>query len=164
MFWILRLYFLTWLGRDVRGVFRFWNGRHWVGIDPIPAARVLFTHPDFSWEQTPKLIEDDDPVEAAEGIRICAEAAREAFGIKPYLEGGLTEAECCTVLWGFRDYLGELKKNGSGPQTSPEPTGATSSEESPTNAASASGSTGNESDSSGPGTPGRERSSHPASE
>lgn len=151
-FWLMSL-----CGRDPRGIFWFWDGRRWRGVDPIATTRLLLTDPEFSWEETPLLTNDDDPVVVTEALQACAAAARRAFGIKPFEEGGLTEAECCRILFAFRDYLGDLKKNGSGPQTSPEPTGATFSAESPTKSGSDSGSTGKESDSSEPGTPDSEQ-------
>ena len=151
MFWFWSV-FLGYFGRNNRGIFRFWNGRRWVGVDPIPVARALLSHPEFAWDETPKLTDDPDVEVAADAIRISAAAVRDAFGIKPLEQGGLTEAECCQILWAFREYLGIVKKNGSGPLISPEPTeSAASDNESLMNAGSDSGSTGSESVTSGPG-------------
>lgn len=155
---LLRLWFfvLRLFGQDPRGIFWIWDGRGWKGIDPLVAARSLLNDPEFDWEATPVLTNDEDPKTVADALRICAEAARRAFGLRDITAGGLTEAECCRVLFSFRDYLGDVKKNGSGPPTSPEPTGATPSETSAPSADSASGSTGIASDSNEPGTSGRE--------
>lgn len=159
---LMRLWFclLQLLGRDPRGIFWYWNGRTWQSADPIVAARSLLSDPEFSWDETPALTDDQDPAVVVEAVRISAGAARRAFGLKSIEDGGLTETECCRILWAFRQYLGAVKKNGSGPPTSPEPTGATPSEAaSATNAGSVSGSTATELDSSGLGTPGREQPS-----
>lgn len=143
-------------GRDHRGIFWFWDGRRWQGVDPLPAARLLLTDPDFSWEQTATLTDDEDSATQAEAIGICAAAARRAFGIKSYEESGLTETECCRVLWFFGTYLGSLKKNGSGQPISPEPSEPGPSDESAMNAVSGSGSTVTESLCSDPGKSPRE--------
>lgn len=144
MWFRFKLWFLQLLGRDPRGLFRFWNGRRWVSVDPLPAARVLMTHQKFDWNKTPKLTNDDDPETVSEAIQTSAEAARDAFGIPAFTAGGLTETECCRILWAFMDYMTDLKKNGSGPPTSPEPTAPRPLGESATNAESVSGSIGSE--------------------
>lgn len=121
-FWLLCCF-----GRDPRGIFTFWDGQRWHRVDPIPMVRALMSDPLFCWNEHPNQTNDPNPDVAAEAIRICADAARATFGIPDFQDGGLTETECCCVLWAFMDYLAVVKKNGSGPATSPPPTAPTPS-------------------------------------
>ncbi len=79
------------------------------------------SHPTFRWDKHPIDVTSSDVDVASNAIRTCAEAVTDVFGIDGLENDGLTEAERCNVLWAFQDYLASVKKNGSGPQTSPPP-------------------------------------------
>ena len=112
---------LTWLGFDVRGIFRFHDGRQWKFADPWVVTRRLFAHSEFDWDRTPELLHQPDSQTQLEAVRLIALAVRDAFTISPFEQRGLSEQECVNLLIDFRQYLGDVKKNGSLWQTSPEP-------------------------------------------
>lgn len=137
-----------------RAIFRFHDGEKERSVDPLAIFRALRSLPDFDWETDAKGVErgDDDSI-----VRTLA-AIRQTFGVKPFDADkltGLTDGETLNLLSEFVWYLESLKKNGSGPQTSPEPTdsmpplGSTESD-STTKPASGSGSTSNEPNSAAP--------------
>ena len=109
-FW---LWLLTQLGQDPRGLFVFFDGRRWRSIDPLQAARELFSHPEFDWDETPQLLVTGRSTVQLEAFRLIGNAVRTVFQIPVVGSGGLTERECLDLLTGFRAYLGDVKKNGS---------------------------------------------------
>lgn len=137
-FW---LWLLTRLGQDPRGLFVFFDGHCWRAVDPLQAARDLFSHPEFDWDETPKMLMTGHATIQLEAFRLIGCAVRTAFEIPAVQSGGLTERECLDLLTGFRQYLGDVKKNGSLFQTSSDSTEHLSADGSPTNPVSDSGST-----------------------
>lgn len=130
---------LTRLGQDPRGLFVFFDGHRWRVIDPLQAARDLFSHPEFDWDETPKMLMTGQATVELEAFRLIGSAVRTVFGIPTVESGGLTERECLDLLTGFRQYLGDVKKNGSLFQTSSDSTEQHSADGSPTKPASDSG-------------------------
>lgn len=114
--------FLQIIGRDPRGIFHYWDGQRWRNGDPIVLTRSLMSHPVFDWDADPVKIADPDPAVSMPAIEMVSNTVREIFDIPHFVNGGLTETELCQLLWAFQTYLATLKKNGSGPQTSPPPT------------------------------------------
>ncbi len=108
--------------RRPRNVFRFWDGRRYRSIDPFVAARVLFSHPKFDWDETIVLLTMPRVKPQLETAGVIVSAVREAFGVASFDEGGLTELESIELLYDFRDYIGDVKKNGSLFPTSQPPT------------------------------------------
>ena len=145
--------------RDTRDIFRFFDGKQWRGIDPFVAARVLFTHPKFDWDETLLLLTMPRVGPQLETVAVIVSAVQEAFGVRSLADGGLAETECLALLYEFREYMGDVKKNGSlfpisPPATESLPSVASppSVEPLPTSVGSDSGSTpsGSSSDTRGP--------------
>ncbi|MFO1040975.1 MAG: hypothetical protein U0941_04270 [Planctomycetaceae bacterium] len=137
----LWIWLLTRLGQDPRGLFVFFDGCRWRAVDPLQVTRDLFSHPQFDWDETPKLLMTGKATVQLEAFRLIGCAVRSAFGIPGVDSGGLTERECLDLLTGFRQYLGDVKKNGSLFPTLSDSTDQPSAEESPTKPDSDSGST-----------------------
>lgn len=116
----LWLWLLQILGFDPRGLFQFFDGKCWRTVDPLQVARDLFTHPRFDWDETPQLLLTGKAPAQLEAFHVIGEAVRAIFRIPPVDQGGLTDRECLDLLTAFRHYLGDVKKNGSLFQTSPE--------------------------------------------
>lgn len=112
-------------GRDV---FRFYDGRRWREIDPFIPARVLFSHPKFDWDETLVLLTMPRVKPQLETAAVIVQAVQDAFKVKPFDQGGLTELEAIDLLYDFRDYLGNVKKNGSLFPTSQPAMGGTPSQ------------------------------------
>jgi hypothetical protein len=108
-----RLWLLTRLAFDPRGVFRFFDGRRWRTVDPLTTARAFLSHPKFDWDETPQLLVVPRATEQLTTVQVIDAAVREVFQIPPFAAGGLTELECVDLLSKFRQYLGNVKKNGS---------------------------------------------------
>lgn len=123
-----------WQANRRRAIFRYFDGQRQRGIDPLAATRAFHQHPTFNLERhLPGLDEGD-----AESIELTVKAMRDIFGIKPWEQGGLTEAETLNVLRDFDVYLDLVKKNGSPLPTLPNATDLPQSdpftESAPTNA------------------------------
>ncbi len=129
-----------WLWPHRTGIFAFFDGTRSRRADPMAVSRALFSHPTFSWEDHPKLIDVDDPAVSMDALRITAEAVRDAFTLPSVEDGGLTEIECVDLLASFVAYLASLKKSTETPRNSPELTGPTPSRGSTTKSAADSGS------------------------
>lgn len=114
-------------------VFRYFDGIRERGIDPIVVMRNLSSHPVFNFQVHPELsnlapAEGATPAEvkqtmqiAAEATKVCVEAAREVFGLKPYdsvTDSGLTEGQALEVLDAFCEWFESLKKATAGRVTS----------------------------------------------
>lgn len=142
---------LNWLRRRIaareRRTFQFWDGHTLRAVDPLPVLRSLRSHPEFNWQQDPELADNGD--EAA--FERCVAAARDIFEI-PTWDGrvGLTEDQTWAVLVAFAVYLGEQKKSGSTPPSTPQPTEPPHSETSDTRGGSGSTSTSTETSSEKP--------------
>lgn len=113
---------LTILGQDPRGLFRFYDGRGWRLVDPLVMARGFWTHSTFDWDETPRLLQSGNSSIQLQAFRLIACAVRDVFGVRELSEGGLSEQECLDLLCSFREYLGDVKKNGSLFPTSVEST------------------------------------------
>ncbi|HEY4262903.1 MAG TPA: hypothetical protein VGM98_22275 [Schlesneria sp.] len=113
---------LTILGRDPRGLFCFHDGRRWRHVDPLVVARGFWTHPSFDWDETPKLLQSGNSSIQLQAFQSIAVAVRDVFSVRELSEGGLSEQECLDLLSSFRQYLGDVKKNGSLFPISVEPT------------------------------------------
>jgi len=158
----ITVWFLQCLGFDPRGIFSFHDGRRYRHVDPIEVARRLWavTIEQQPFQQMPglprvagmeapplpfdansarRLIASGNGEEVQQGYSEMAQAARQAFLVKSYDEGGLTELECANLIDRFELYLGDVKKNASGSPISSASTGST--KKSPTSSESGSGST-----------------------
>lgn len=122
------LWLLTRLGRDPRGLFTFFDGRRWRSVDPLAVARAFFTHRNFDWDETPELLRSGVATVQLEAFRVIGEAVREVFAMKPVDQGGLSDLECLDLLTSFRQYLGDVKKNGNLFPTLPDSTESPCSE------------------------------------
>jgi hypothetical protein len=132
----------SWYWNRKRGIFRFWDGRKYVRVDPLLALDKLVSDPDMDLVRDFKLSEEGN-MEATK--RLVAGAER-AFGMKGYEEGGLTITEAVSVLSEFILWMHELKKKVDSIPMPSQPSDSTSSrDESPTNGRSESGSIPNES-------------------
>lgn len=105
------------LGADPRTIFRFWDGRRWRAVDPIPVYRALCETPGFHPEESLEALRGPDESLVLDATKTVSEAVRSAFDIKPLDAGGLTETECLSLYADFREYLGPLKKS-TGPNLS----------------------------------------------
>src|ERR1700722_14481626 len=103
-------------------IFRYGDGvRDRVG-DPLRILRELTSDPTLSLEIDYKLSETECP-ETLNAIGRVADVVRKAFDIPPVEQGGLTDANCKTLIDVFCLYLNHIKKKGpSGPTTSPPTT------------------------------------------
>lgn len=113
---------LTMLGHDPRGLFQFHDGRRWRQVDPLVVARGFWTHPSFDWDETPRLLQSGNSSIQLQAFQSIAGAVRDVFCVRELSEGGLCEQECLDLLSSFRQYLGDVKKNGSLFPISAEPT------------------------------------------
>lgn len=122
MFSFAWVWLLTLLGRDPRGMFRYWDGRRWRAVDPLETLRKFFTLPGYDWDETPELLRSSTATVQLEGIRAIAQAVRTVFDVPAVDRGGLTETGCLDLLTDFRLFMGDVKKNGSLWPTLPQPT------------------------------------------
>lgn len=115
----------NWLHRCLRNrhraIFQFWDGRRLRAVDPLVAFRTLQEHPDFEMERD---LTGHDAGQA-DSTQACLQATRAAFGVTVF-DGtrGLTEAETLDLLGTFGNWMQTVKKNISGPPTSPPDTPA----------------------------------------
>lgn len=155
MFHRLWIYLLQALGFNPRGLFRFYDGRRYRTVDPMVIARNLwaanivsevsegkFEAVPFDSLQSLKKITSAVGTQIEKGYAEIAEAVREAFELRPFENGGLSEAECQKLLERFEDWMGNVKKNGSNSLTGSATTSA-SPPNSTTNSNSDSGSISN---------------------
>ena len=98
---------------DRRGLFSFFDGRRYRSVDALTAARSLFAHPRFDWDETPGLLRSGVASVQLTAFARIGETVREVFAIPPVEAGGLTELGCADLLAAFQDHLGNVKKNGS---------------------------------------------------
>ncbi len=113
---------LNWLRRRQRrrqrDIFRFFNGHHEIGVDPMRVHRELELHPNFQWELGFAVDEGD-----VEAIAIVSGAVQDVFGVQPWdpeTETGLIDAECIAILFEYSNYVEEVKKkSGLGLTSSP---------------------------------------------
>ena len=101
------------LGLNPRGLFVFYDGRRRRRVDPLDVTRKLFSDKSFDWDETPKLLSTGNAMIQLAAFSTIAIAVRAAFAIPSVERGGLTEIQCLELLTQFREYLGEVKKNGS---------------------------------------------------
>lgn len=104
-----------------------------VWTDPLAMWKKLMEHgPELSVRMKVAFSPSKGNVQAHTEL---VKQIRDAFGIKPFEEGGLTEAECVYLLDHFLTYIGTIKKNSSEPPTPPEeetsPTSVSPSEDFP---------------------------------
>lgn len=120
MFRSLVNWMLMCLGFDVRGIFRFHDGRRWRYIDPWSATRELFSATNgFDYDTSLEELKKPDSASQLGAIAVIAETVRIVFKVPGFEAGGLSEQECVDLLMQFREYLGDVKKNGSLWQISP---------------------------------------------
>lgn len=140
MLYSMWIWFLQCLGFDPRGIFSFHDGKRTRRCDPIVIARRLWsakieqqslfaempgmTSPPVAFDSTlaRKLIKSGIGEQMQRGYFEMAQAAQQAFDVKPLNEGGLTELECAHLVDRLENYLGDVKKNASGLPISPHAT------------------------------------------
>jgi hypothetical protein len=105
--WLLSLF-----GLD-RKLFVFFDGRRKRRCDPFVVCRALFDAKDFDWDETPKLLNTGHSPTQLIAFQKIGIAVRAAFDVPTVETGGLSEIECLELLTAFREYLGNVKKNGS---------------------------------------------------
>lgn len=130
---------INWIRRILinrsRKLFVFWDGKRFARRDPIIVLRNLSTTDLFSPEDDLKLLNVSNRNLVIKKMGEIAAGVRDAFGVQPYEDGGLTELECVRVLMRFYSEMNALKKNGaqmpiSQPSTDGAPTTKPASAES----------------------------------
>lgn len=134
--WLIQKW-LNWRIARSRAIFHFWDGQRRKSLDPMLIWLKLKADPEFSIDKHPGLIDLGDDESQLIGVR----AVQRAFGVKDFLQGGLTHLESLNLLAGFFEYLATQKKSINPTQTLLPPTESPPSEPSTTNAASDSGRT-----------------------
>ncbi len=114
------------LGADPRGLFSFHDGARWRYIDPMSAARSLWSIPGFDSDKSRELINSGNGMLMAQGFAEISAVVRKVFSVGLAEQGGLTELECRELLDRFELYLGAVKKNGNPGLTSQPATESTS--------------------------------------
>lgn len=135
--WTIWIRFLQALGFDPRGLFAYYDGRWNRRADPMVVARRLwsvnvskeispgvFAPMPFESMDSLKLIKSGVGTQIQQGYAEIAQATRYAFQLRPFEQGGLSEHECETLLERYEDWMGDVKKNGSGTPISPSGTDA----------------------------------------
>lgn len=103
-----------------RAIYTYWNGKDFTVVDPLPLyKKVMAKGPELSVDIKVSMSPSKDSTKAHGRL---IESLREIFNIKPFEEGGLTEAECQALLEHFMDFTANIKKNSSNSQTSRETT------------------------------------------
>lgn len=97
---------LNWFLNRNRTIFRFYNGKKRVSIDPIHCAMKLANDPDYLPRHIDEALNGDD-----EALQICSAAADRAFGVVGVEQGGLTITEKLDLLNQFDLWVHALKKN-----------------------------------------------------
>ena len=138
---MLRWLWNLFIRRDERRIFSYWDGKARASVDPIPTWYALYYDQEISLDREQAIVQLGDDRKTLEALLRLDPLLRRVFKIKPYEQGGLTVDECQSLMVDFLEYMGDVKKNGSGSPTLPEPTESVSSGQSPTNAVSDSGQT-----------------------
>jgi len=136
--------------RDERRIFSYWNGSKRVCIDPVPTWYALNYADDISLEKELLVMQNGSDADAFKAMVRVDPLIRRVFSLAPFNQGGPTTEEAVQLLADFSGWIGEVKKNGNGLPTSPEPTESASSGTEATNAALDSGQTPNASNSESP--------------
>lgn len=136
--------------RDERRIFSYWDGKAKAAVDPIPTWYALYYDQGVSLEKEQSVIQLNDDRKTIEALLRLDPLIRKVFKVPAYESGGLTVDECQALLLDFLNWMGEVKKNGDGPQTSPEPTESASLGQSTTSVASDSGQAASERSSASP--------------
>ena len=112
---LLRFWFwlLTRLYDDRRGLFGYHDGARYRTVDALVIARQLFAHVRFDWDDTPQMLQSGTATTQLVAFQLIGETVREVFGVPDVAHGGLTDLGCSDLLAAFREYLGDVKKNGS---------------------------------------------------
>jgi hypothetical protein len=97
-----------------RKIFRFFNGKKIVGIDPLPVQFAFQEYPG-DIERDAKMLSITSPeaqAEVAEAFRRMVGHVRRAFHLEPYDDerGGLTDQECVDLFGAFTAFLADIKK------------------------------------------------------
>lgn len=124
-----------------RMIYKYFDGQQLNRVDPIVLwMKVEEALPEISISIK---ISNSPSKGAAKAHKDLIHKIQEVFGLKPFDQGGLTEAECVGLLNHFMDYTNAIKKKANRTATSP-------GETSPSTASSSEGSqpTPNSSDSS----------------
>ena len=111
------------IAESARRIFHYWTGSGKSSADPIEVYHRLMEHAEFVPERHGQGVDEGD----AESTRITCDAVRQAFGIKPLADGGLTIGELLELYSTFCIYIEDLKKSTDHLLTSPSPTESTSS-------------------------------------
>jgi hypothetical protein len=121
------------LGREERGLFRYWDGVKQRAIDPVMGWRNLMNDPDCQLRSDSAVainptLHDGKPMypitEVLAAEDRMRELTRKVFGVKEWREDqpGLTADETDGVLNGFLDYCHNLKKKRNPLPTASAPT------------------------------------------
>ncbi len=151
----LRNWCLSWFAPKENGfsererlIFRYFDGQHIVGADPLKIHAGLLAIPDLIHDSQLAMLESDSPVfqkQSSEASSRLAGQLAKVFHVQPFTEvdgkcTGLTDAEIIGLLVHFDSFLQPLKKKpvisptsapttavASSPDaTSPTPSGADS--------------------------------------
>jgi hypothetical protein len=121
-----------------RDIFRYYDGRRERRGDPLAIQRALVLDPEFELAIDPGIATVPTP----EGIRAAGRtvaAVRRAFGIPAFEEYGLTDAGCLVLFAEFGEFVKGLREAAGPLASSPGPTPASGSADSPTANSAASG-------------------------
>lgn len=109
-----------------RNIFRYWDGQTYRSGDPIQIMLAIHGHETFVPERDGPLADEGDP----QAIQNLVAAVREAFGVRPLGELGLTDLECCQLYVVFSSWIEEVKKKLGSSQILRQTTAASTSSES----------------------------------
>lgn len=100
-----------------RVIYSYFDGEKTVGADPaVLHTRVMDVGPDLDVDIQ---LSQSPSKDAKLGHQQMLKKIRGIFNVKPWEEGGLTETETVNLLNHFLAFCGWVKKNTSGPATSP---------------------------------------------
>lgn len=109
-----------------RDIFRYWDGRKWRTIDPLPVWFAICGDKEFSLKEDLRKAMDGDP----EAMMVAQALIQRVFGVTAYdgqRRTGLTVAQANWLLADFIGYMLALKKKHAPSPTKSPPTDSTSS-------------------------------------
>ena len=109
-----------------RDIFRYWDGRRWQTIDPLPVWFAVCGDKEFSLKEDLGKAMNGDP----EAMMVVQSLVNRLFNVQPYdgrRRTGLTVAQVIWLLADFIGYMLSLKKKHEPSPTKSPPTDSTSS-------------------------------------
>jgi hypothetical protein len=113
-----------------RDIFKYHDGTRRRRGDPLAIQRALILDPEFEIAIDPGVAAVPTP----EGLKAAARtiaAVRKAFGVPEFAAGGLTDTGCLILFTQFGQFVGALREAAGPLASSPGPTPASESANSP---------------------------------